>query len=124
MKRILVAMMILCSTQFAFAYDAANIKIKVSGAIHDNSYFLCLPDIGCLSIYAAKTKGKVYPVLHNIDMPHIYVTDVNNFSVYPQGLPESCKVKVKTNQTITIHGDLVKSTDGKVHINNLGCSVS
>jgi hypothetical protein len=122
MKRLLLLILTLATVQFAYATETANIKIKVSGPIKDNSYFLCVPDLGCLSILAAK-KGKVFPVNHDVDMNTVFVTDVNTMRVYNQGLPKSCDVSVKTNQTITIYGNLASRGD-KVKINQLRCVVS
>lgn len=122
-KLLLVAALLLSSLNPAFADDAAaNIKIRINGAIHDNTYFLCLPDLGCLSIMAAK-KGKIYPVYRNFDMNTIFITDTNDMQVYAQGLPKSCDVAVKTNQTITISGTLTVGADKRAHVQQLRCSV-
>jgi hypothetical protein len=124
MKKWLAVMLIsLASTQFAFADGAANIKIKIAGAIHDNSYFLCIPNIGCLSILAAK-KGKAYPVLHAVEMNTIFVKDTHTMRDHNQGLPSSCNVTVKENLSITIYGTLEAKGTEKVQLKNLHCVVS
>jgi len=108
--------------QCALAEGAANIKIKVSGPIHDNRYFLCIPNTGCLSIKAAK-RGKVFPKFNGLEMNTIFITDLSTLRVYNQGLPKSCHVTVNTKQTITIYGNLVKRND-RIDLDNLRCAVS
>ena len=110
--------------QTAYGDDFANVRIKISGAAKDNRYFLCLPNIGCLSILAATTKGKIYPVTHSFEMDNIFVTNMDDFRVHPQGLPTSCNVTVKTNQTITIYGKITQGQNDSILINQLHCSVS
>jgi hypothetical protein len=124
MKKLLVMLLSLVFMPVAFAYNATNIKIDVSGAIHDNRYFLCLPNAGCLSILAARN-GKVYPIIHPIHMKDIFIVDSSQgFRVSPQGLPSSCNVPVKPNQTVTISGHLVLNADRGVDVNQLHCTVS
>ena len=123
MKKFLVLVITLGLTQFAYAADTANIKLKISGPITDNRYFVCEPDVGCLSILAAKN-GKVYQIMRDVDMNTLFVMDATNRPrVYSQGLPTSCNVDVKTGQTITIYGNLSKNANG-VRLNNLRCAVS
>jgi hypothetical protein len=110
--------------QPVYADDTAKIKIKISGAVRDNRYFLCLPNIGCLSILAATTKGRIYPIIHAIEMDNMFVADMNDSSIHRQGLPPSCNVTVKTNQTITIYGNITKGRNESIHVNRLRCSVS
>lgn len=124
MKKLLILILSVVCMQMAFADNAAvNIKIKISGAVSNNRYFLCLPDIGCLSILAAQ-KGKIYPIFHQIDMEGVYVTNVEDMSVYPQGLPKSCDVSVDTNKTLTISGHLISGANGRAQVKNLSCSIS
>jgi len=123
MKKILMLLLAISSLQLAYAYDAANIKIKIAGAIQKNDYFLCVPDLGCLSILDAQ-KGKIYPITHELEMENMYVLNADGFRLTPLGLPKSCNVKVATHQTITISGKLVKGPQDVVHINQLHCSVS
>jgi hypothetical protein len=125
MKKLLMLMMasIMCM-QSVHAEDTANIKIKINGALKDNRYFLCLPNIGCLSILAA-TKGKVFPIFHPIEMNGIFVTDVNSkFRVTAQGLPQSCDVTVAPAHTITISGKIIPGPNNSTRINQLHCSLS
>lgn len=126
-KLIILALTYLAISTMPCAFadtSAANIKIKVTGTAKDNRYFLCLPDIGCLSILSAQ-KGKIYPIFHSVEMSGIYVTDVSdNLRVYPQGLPASCNVTVQPNQTITISGNIAKGPHKSIYINKLHCAVT
>ncbi len=124
MKKLLIALMAVTCMQVAVADDAAKIKIRISGAAHDNRYFLCLPNVGCLSILAA-ARGKVYPIYRPVEISGLYVTDVNNnFRVTSQGLPNSCDVTVQPNQTITISGKISVIQNNTAMINGLHCSVA
>ena len=123
MKKLLALVVALSmSMSYGYAANTANIKINIAGAIHDNTYFLCMPDMGCLSILAAK-KGKIYSMMNPIEMNTLFVTDTSNMSVFNQGLPSSCNVSVKPSQTITIYGNLEKRGD-KVTVNNLRCTIT
>lgn len=125
MKRLLSAILISACFGSAYADDtAANIQIKISGAMHDNRYFLCLPNVGCLSILGAQ-RGKVFPVFHEVNMDNIYVADASRgLQVSPQGLPASCNATVSLKQTVTISGSIAQERNGMVKINNLRCSIS
>lgn len=123
MKRLLLFIIILLlNLQTAFATPSANIHIKIKGAPQDNRYFLCIANIGCLSIYAAE-QGKIYPIFHPFRMTEIYVTDANrSFRIYAIGFPKSCDVRVKESQTISIYGYIVTTPSG-VQIHQLRCEL-
>lgn len=120
MKKIVCILLALCLQQ-AFAANTANIKISIAGP-SIKGYYLCMPDLGCLSMMAAK-RGKIYPIPNEVEMNTLFVTDAHNMRVYNQGLPGSCNVTVKRNQTITISGTLNKQAD-KVKVSGLRCTVS
>lgn len=122
MKKLLLIIIMMIFIPISYANEEAKIKIRVSGPIHNNRYFLCIPDIGCLSIYASQ-KGKVFKILNGAEMNTIFITDVTNRRLYNQGLPHSCDVKLNTNQTITINGVLAISQN-KVSLNNLHCTIT
>jgi hypothetical protein len=123
MKKLLIVLLCLILMPIAYADDTANIKLRISGAARDNNYFICLPNIGCLSILAAN-KGKVYPIYHAIDMSNIYVLDIrHNLRLSPQSIPSSCNVSVQPNQTITISANLASGKNG-TRLNQLHCSIS
>jgi hypothetical protein len=108
----------------AYADETAHLKINISGSTPDNRYFLCLPDVGCLSIDVA-AKGKVYQFYNPIPVESIYLLDTANaYRVYPEGLPASCKVTAQPNQTVTISGHIVKNAHSQVRLEGLHCSVS
>lgn len=123
MKKVIMLLLALVSMNTAFADDAANIKIRISGAVGDNRYFLCLPDVGCLSILDGQRKA--YPIFHSVDMSSIYVTDVsNNFEVSGQQTPASCNVTLQSSQTVTVTGSISVGANHKVRVNQLHCTVS
>jgi len=122
MKKLVCLLLATLCLQQTFAANTANVKVRIAGPINDNTYFLCMPDLGCLSMLASK-RGKVYPMMNNVEMNTLFVTNARNMRVYNQGLPSSCNVTVKKNQTITISGTLNTSGE-KVRVNNLRCSVS
>lgn len=122
MKKLFILLAALVCMQVAVADEAAKIKIHMSGAGNANRYFLCLPDVGCLSILAAE-KGKTYPIFRPIEMSSIYITDVSHsLRVSNQGLPRSCQVTVQPNQTLTISGNIVAGQNG-VRVNQLHCTL-
>lgn len=122
MKKWVSLLLAFVCAQQIYAADTANIKIKIAGNITHNTYFLCMPDLGCLSILAAK-RGKIYPIMNNIEMNTLFVTNARNRRVYNQGLPDSCNVTVKKHQTITIHGTLNTHAD-QVKVDNLRCTIT
>lgn len=101
---------------------AANIHINISGAAGDNRYFLCMPNIGCLSILEGE-EGKVYPILHAFNMHNMYITNLQNFRVYAENFPASCDVKVNTNQNIYIYGHIVPLQNNALYVQNMHCVV-
>ncbi len=123
MKRLfLLLLLFITTTSQVFADNAAKIRIKISGATSDNRYFLCMSNVGCLSILGAQ-RGKVFPIYREIVMSQLYVTDNSNRKLSPQGLPASCRGNVDASKTLTITGHLAPSAKG-VKINGLHCSVT
>jgi len=128
MKKLLIVFIALVTTQVtaqaAFANGSANIKIKISGATSDNRYFLCLPNVGCLSILSAH-RGKVFPIYRPVQMSAMFVVDANHsFQMSPQGLPSSCNGTVDTNKTVTISGSIAPGSNGTTRISQLRCAIS
>jgi hypothetical protein len=106
----------------AFADETAKIKIKITGAT--NNKYLCIMNVGCLSIRAAQ-QGKVFPIFHPIEVTTLYVTDAGNgYRLSSQGLPSSCNTSVGLNKTLTITGSLGLGKNGGAHINQLHCAIS
>ncbi len=122
-KIILLSVLLISSIQFAYAADTANIKIKIAGAINDNRYFMCMQNVGCLSIRAAN-KGKTYPVNQAVEVNGIYLVNMKNNRLFPQALPASCNTTVKPQQTLTITGTLAKGNNDSARVNELRCTVS
>lgn len=122
-KMILSLLLIISSIQLTYALDTANIKIQVAGAFNDNRYFMCIRNVGCLSIRAAK-QGKVFPVMRTVEMDNIYIVNLKNNQLYSQGLPASCNIAVKPEQTITISGKLSTGPHESARIDQLQCTVN
>lgn len=123
-KFILLVASLISLSNLAFADGTANIRMNIQGAASDNTYFLCLSNVGCLSILAGD-RGKVYPVYHPIEMDNIYVTNVDrSFKLSAEGLPASCNVTVQPNHTVTISGRIVPLANGNTELAGLHCHVS
>lgn len=124
-KSLMLVISIICFSllNVAFAASTANIRIHISGAASDNRYFLCIPNIGCLSILDADN-GKVYPIYHAINMHPLYVTNLTTMRLNGLGLPNSCNVTVNPGQTININGHLAQGPNNSSYISNLHCSLS
>lgn len=124
MKKIIISfLLILSCIQAAYALDTVNIKIQIAGALNDNRYFMCIRNIGCLSIRAAK-QGKVFSMMRTFEMDNIYIVNLKNNQLYSQGLPNSCSIAIKPQQTITISGKLSAGPNDSARIDQLRCSVS
>lgn len=107
---------------FADNTSTANIVIRMSGVPADNRYFLCIPNVGCLSILVAR-EGKIYPVFHRFSLKQIFITDTSQFyRVFAQNPPKSCQINVNRNQTVIISGNIIKH-NGRVFIQNLYCRI-
>lgn len=108
----------------AFAGDAAQLRIHVADPIKENKYFLCIYNVGCLSIRAA-ADGKIFPLqpMNLGNVTKFVVTDVTTMRIYEQEAPKSCDAHVTDNQKVTISGDLV-IRNNVPHINNLSCSIT
>lgn len=122
MKKLLLLLILITITQTSFGVETANIRMNISGATYDNRYFLCMPDIGCLSILAAN-HGKIYPIMHSFTVEGMFLSNVDNFKVYPIPLPPSCRTSVETNQTLIIRGHIVTGPLGAAYVSQLNCRI-
>lgn len=122
MKKLVLLLCGFLLIQCLYAEDLAKLRIKISGASSDNKYFLCVGNVGCVSILAGN-QGKLYP-MNNGDISYVYTTNVTNMRLYPQKLPESCNISVKNNQTVTVTGHIVKSSNQQIYISNLNCKLA
>lgn len=123
MKKYLILVLTILLIGPSFAEDTANIRINISGSTNNNHYFLCLPNIGCLSIKAGQ-QGKVFPFYHPIEMQSIYVTNIETLRVNGMGLPTSCSGTVQPGHTITFAGNIAHGPNQSIYINNLRCHFS
>lgn len=122
-KRLIIMLLLSLSfSPLAFASSSANIRFHITGANSDNRYFICVPNVGCLSILAAE-HGKGFPFFEDVQMHNIFLTNLENFQVYALGLPPSCNRMVHPGQTLTIYGHL-ETFGGKSFIQGLSCSLS
>lgn len=120
MKKLLVAVISLVLATSAIA-DEAKLRMKISGPINNNRYFLCVSGIGCVSMLHGN-KGKAFP-LETGTVTRIFAVDAGNMSMHFQPLPASCNVNVGGNQTLMVSGNLVRNANGNVKIGNMHCSV-
>lgn len=102
--------------------QTANIAIKIKGAPSDNRYFICINNIGCLSILAAE-KGKIYPMIHSFEIEHFFITDLSNKTVYLANMPASCHQEVNLNQTLVIQGHIKKGSNNNPSLNDVSCTI-
>lgn len=122
MKKLFIITLGLILINTAYAYDHAKLRMKISGPVHDNKYFMCLNKVGCVSIYAA-TKGKIYP-LDAGKIDRMIAVNIKNRRMYVQEIPESCNVNISEKQTLTVSGRLIEGPNNAVRVHNLRCSVS
>ena len=106
----------------AQAFDSAKLRMKIAGPIKDNRYFLCVTNIGCISILNGN-KGRSYP-LNPGSISNIYTVNATNMRMHTQPLPQSCNREVKMNQTLLVSGKLIEGKNNQVYLSGLSCSVS
>lgn len=102
--------------------DNANLKINVSGTSKNNTYFLCVDGVGCVSMFAAD-HGKTYPLTPG-QIERIFMVNRTNLRTYFQALPASCNVTVNANQTLTVKGKVVTNAKNDARLEQLECSVA
>lgn len=119
--KVIVMVLSLVLMKAAYADSTPTLQVKVVGAGQNNNYFLCVSHGGCVSILAAE-HGRKYPISPG-DIDNIFMLNIANREMSTQPLPTSCGVAVKPNQTLTVSGNIVKTTSHGAHINNLHCSV-
>lgn len=101
--------------------ESAHLVIKIASTKQDNTYFLYVEDVGCVSLQAAN-HGKIFPLTPG-HIDHLLLVNSGTMQVYPQPIPKSCDVLVKSKQTLIIKGKIVEKND-KVYVNKLTCSVA
>ncbi len=102
--------------------NAANLNIKVAGIGKDNTYFLCVDSVGCVSMRAA-SEGRTFP-LNPGQVERIFLMNSGTLRTYFQALPASCSVNVNANQTLTVKGKIIKGANDRTYIEKLECSVA
>lgn len=106
----------------SYADEGATLRMKISGPINNNRYFLCVSHVGCTSILNGN-KGKAFPMDAG-EIANISAVDMGTKRIHVQKVPASCNVSVSGNQTVTVTGKLVNDSKNKVVIQNLRCSVA
>lgn len=119
MKKLLV--LIIGLVCFSSVFADATLRMKIAGPINDNRYFLCVTGVGCVSIFNGN-KGHTYP-LQAGEVSRIYTVNASNMSFRLQGMPSSCNVTVKDNQTLTVSGRLVEGPNKMYSMSDLRCTV-
>jgi len=120
MKQISLLIGVLSLSVFG-SVNAANLSVKMTGSTNNNRYFLCLYDVGCLSMEKSAQSSQ-FPISSGAmkNLLKIAVTDTRTMQVYTQPISRSCQVEVNNNQTVNITGHL--SVEGNtVRINQLEC---
>ncbi len=123
MKKLIFIFLSLTCINSGFAGNAPGLRVKITGTNQHNKYFLCVTNVGCVSIFSGNN-GKKFP-LDAGQVNYIFVANASNLRMYTQTLPQSCKITVNKNQTLTISGHLIKEINGKnAYIKNLECSLN
>jgi len=124
MKKLIgvTACILLTSLSSIAKADDASLHIKVSGTNQNNTYFLCVDGVGCVSMFEAD-HGRSYPLSPG-QIERIYMVNRTNLRTYFQPLPASCNVTINAHQTLVVKGKVVKGTNDSAHIDHLECSVA
>lgn len=119
MKKLVVAIISSFFISSIYAADTASMRAKVNDNIK-NTHYICVSNVGCVNL-AAATKGKSFP-MQSGEVSHIFLVDAKTLRMYPQSLPTSCNVNIKSNETLIISGKVTNTKDN-IYINNLHCAV-
>lgn len=125
MKKIIVILLSLFSFTTAHAEGSAKLSLDISGTNAKNTYFLCIYNVGCLSMKIAKAKHREYPITTNdiANLKQFFIANGNTMELHRQPIAASCQQAVGEGKKVTITGQLVvKGTTP--HINHLQCHVS
>ncbi|MES2219197.1 MAG: hypothetical protein V4501_12400 [Pseudomonadota bacterium] len=124
MKKTIVGLIGLCigliTISPAYADNDSSLpklQMRIVNTIKNQSFALCLSN----SCYVMTALPK--PVSmdgNNIDS--IIMTNTGTMEMYGQNIPDSCKITVKDNQTLTVSGKLV-AKEMTVEVEDLQCSV-
>jgi hypothetical protein len=101
--------------------QAAQLQLKLTGNFAQNAYFICLPSLGCVSLYAGCKQMQKF-ILDAGQVTQVYVMQRRDFRRYSQPLPASCAVSVDDDQTLVVTGKFVVKGDD-VTIKNLQCEL-
>lgn len=120
MKKIVILILSLVFMKTAYAGDnSAKLTVKLSGNVK-NTYYLCVSNANCISI-AASNNGMKFPITAG-EVQYVFLANSADLRMYPQPLPDSCKVEVNNNHTLVITGKIVNADDNMI-IDHLNCSL-
>lgn len=108
--------------QPVLAADTADqlpkLHMKITNTLKGQQFALCLS----ATCYVLSDHQKEIALADNT-VSSVVMTNMNNMQMYTQVLPESCKVNLKNNQTLTVTGKLV-GKEQSVFLNDMKCSVT
>lgn len=121
MKSFITAVVVLSAFLLKPAFADPTMQIKLSGNTKD--MYLCTETTKCVNI-AAGVKG--YPfAMQQGDMRSIVLVDRVTRRMYPQTMPNSCKINVDSKlKKATVLGSIGKPVNDNITINNLRCTTS
>lgn len=124
MKKTIAILLSLLAFNAAHAEGQARLSINIAGNTEKNTYFLCVYNVGCLSMKIAKAKHREYPITTNdiANLKQLFIANGNTMQLYRQPITESCHKAVEEGQKVTITGQLVV-TGTTPHINHLQCKI-
>ena len=102
--------------------DSSNampkLQLQIVNTIKNQNFALCLSS----SCYLLSSPEKSV-VMDGNNINSIIMTNTGTLAMYGQTIPDSCKLTVKNNQTLTVSGKLIKKKMS-VEVENLHCSVA
>jgi hypothetical protein len=100
------------------AQQMPRLHMKIVNPWRNQQFALCLSE----TCYVLSDKQKEIALADNT-VNSVVMTNMSNMQMYAQVLPESCKVSLKNNETLTVSGKLV-AKDQSVFLNDMKCSVT
>jgi hypothetical protein len=119
MKKLASFILSIALIQPAYAGETATLHLKISGAMGNTPYFLCVSNVGCVKIKSDAS----YPMSAG-NINYIFPMTLADLRLHHQIMPKSCDVAVESNQTVTVTGKLKMGPNAQMYINNLNCKVS
>lgn len=119
MKRMLALLLSLLFINIAYAGNGPQMYIKVTGV--KNTDYLCVNTVGCVNMTAG-INGYAFP-MHSGTVQRIILVNSKTFRMYPQTLPNSCKIDTNGGEKkVTVYGKISQSAGKDPVINQLRCT--